>query len=90
MFFAAKESVERKAMELGRQEGLRRARWEVGYREGVLAERARIKKELAELGVVLTPEIAQVLDDEAALEPPCFVSKRSFSDVLRTMWLLLK
>ena len=49
MIFAAKEAVERKAMEKGK---------EVGEQ----AERERIKRELTERGIEIPPEIAQVID----------------------------
>ena len=51
MFFAAKEAVEKRAMERGR-------------REGIQAERARISKTLAQYGVPLTPEQVKVLSGE--------------------------
>ena len=55
MFFAAKEAVEKRAMERGRQ---------VGRQEGREAERARISKTLAQHGVPLTPEQVKVLSGE--------------------------
>ena len=55
MFFAAKEAVEKRAMERGRR---------VGRQEGREAERARISKTLAQYGVPLTPEQVRVLSDE--------------------------
>ena len=51
MFFAAKEAVEKRAMERGR-------------REGIQAERERISKTLAQYGVPLTPEQLKVLSGE--------------------------
>ena len=51
MFFAAKEAVEKRAMERGR-------------REGIQAERERISKTLAQYGVPLTPEQIRVLSGE--------------------------
>ena len=51
MFFAAKEAVEKRAMERGR-------------REGIQAERERISKTLAQYGVPLTPEQVKVLSGE--------------------------
>ena len=51
MFFAAKEAVEKRAMERGRQEGIQ-------------AERERISKTLAQYGVPLTPEQVKVLSGE--------------------------
>ncbi len=55
MFFAAKEAVEKRAMERGRR---------VGRQEGREAERARISKTLAQYGVPLTPEQIKVLSGE--------------------------
>ena len=55
MFFAAKEAVEKRAMERGRR---------VGRQEGRDAERARISKTLAQYGVPLTPEQIKVLSGE--------------------------
>ena len=55
MFFAAKEAVEKRAMERGRR---------VGRQEGREAERARISKTLAQYGVPLTPEQVKVLSGE--------------------------
>ncbi len=51
MFFAAKEAVEKRAMERGR-------------REGIQAERERISKTLAQYGMPLTPEQIKVLSGE--------------------------
>ena len=51
MFFAAKEAVEKRAMERGR-------------REGIQAERERISRTLAQYGVPLTPEQLKVLSGE--------------------------
>ena len=59
MFFAAKEAVEKRAMERGRQVGRQE-----GIQEGKEAERARISKTLAQYGVPLTPEQVRVLSDE--------------------------
>ena len=55
MFFAAKEAVEKRAMERGRR---------VGRQEGREAERERISKTLAQYGVPLTPEQVKVLSGE--------------------------
>ena len=49
MFFAAREAVERKARERGRQEG---------RREGIEAERARIVRILEAHGASISPELA--------------------------------
>lgn len=72
MIFAAKETIEKRAMKrgrsVGREEGREEGR-EAGIKEGVQAgrraERARIAKMLAEHGVSLTPEIARRLADDA-------------------------
>ena len=56
MWFAAKEAVEKKAMEKGRQ---------VGLQEGRQEERARIGKALERQGITITPEIARILEDES-------------------------
>ena len=58
MFFAAKEAVEKRAAERGRREGHR-----AGRREGRQEERERIAKALAEHGVALPPEVAEILDN---------------------------
>ena len=67
MFFAAKEAVEKRAMErgrrVGRQEGINEG-LEKGIQEGREAERARISKTLAQYGVPLTPEQIKVLSGE--------------------------
>ena len=55
VFFAAKEAVERRAKEKGRQEGIQAGRQ---------AERDRIGKVLAEAGVTLTPELTRKLAGE--------------------------
>ena len=51
VFFAAKEAVERRAKEKGREEGRQ-------------AERERVNRVLAEAGVVLTPELVKKLAGE--------------------------
>ena len=63
MFFAAKEAVEKRAMERGRQVGRQEGRQE-GIQEGRDAEHARISKTLAQYGVPLTPEQIRVLSGE--------------------------
>ena len=75
MFFAAKEAVENRAMERGRQvgrqegiqegmeKGIQEGR-EKGVQEGRDAERERISKTLAQYGVPLTPEQVKVLSGE--------------------------
>jgi predicted transposase YdaD len=60
MIFAAKEAVERKAMEKGRQEG---------RQEGQQAERERIERELVALeksGIQVPAEIARIIARESA------------------------
>ena len=60
MIFAAKEAVERKAMEKGRKEG---------RQEGQKAERDRIERELVALeknGIQVPPEIARIIARESA------------------------
>ena len=71
MFFAAKEAVEKKAMarghQVGRQEGIKEGH-QVGRQEGIKVgrkgERERIRKEFAEQGVTLTPEMERILSRE--------------------------
>ncbi len=63
MFFAAKEAVEKRAMERGRRVGREEGRQE-GIQEGMEAERERISKTLAQYGVPLTPEQIRVLSGE--------------------------
>ncbi len=55
MFFAAREAVRREFRERGRQEGLK---------AGQKTERERIRRRFAEQGIVLTPEMSQILDDD--------------------------
>ena len=60
VIFAAKEAVERKAMEKGRKEG---------HQEGQQAERERIERELVALeknGIQVPPEIARIIARESA------------------------
>ena len=64
MIFAAKEAVERKAMEKGRKEGRQE-----GRQEGQQAERERIERELVALeknGIQVPPEIARIISRESA------------------------
>ena len=77
MFFAAKEAVERRAMERGRRVGREEGRQEginegleKGVQEGREAERARISKTLAQYGVPLTPEQARILARPDAADNP--------------------
>lgn len=57
MWFAAKEAVEKRAMERGR-------------REGRQEERERISRALAEHGVELPPEVANILLDGSSADRP--------------------
>ena len=76
MIFAAKEAVEKKAMEKGRREGRQEGRLEgrlegrqEGRQEGQEAERDRIERELAALeknGINVPPEIARIIARESA------------------------
>ena len=64
VIFAAKEAVERKAMEKGRKEGRQE-----GRQEGQKAERERIERELVALeenGIQVPPEIARIIARESA------------------------
>ncbi len=54
-----REAWQHELLEEGRQEGRQK-----GRQEGQQAERARIKRELAEKGVTLSPEAEQVLFGE--------------------------
>ena len=63
MFFAAKEAVEKKAMARGRQVGRQEGHQE-GIKEGRKGERERIRKEFAEQGVTVTPEMERILSRE--------------------------
>ena len=73
MFFAAKEAVEKRAMErgrrVGRQEGIQEG-LEKGVQEGREAERARISRTLAQYGVPLTPEQTRILARSDAADNP--------------------
>ena len=69
MFFAAKQTAERKARERRRQEREReRQTHEGGRREGIKAgsrtERERISAALEQQGVELTPQLAGILAGE--------------------------
>ena len=77
MFFAAKEAVEKRAMERGRRVGREEGRQEginegleKGIQEGREAERARISRTLAQYGVPLTPEQARILAQPDATDHP--------------------
>ena len=61
MWFAAKEAVEKKAAERGRQEGIQEGRQE---------ERERIKRALAERGIITPLEIDNILADDADTDRP--------------------
>ena len=60
VIFAAKEAVEKRAMEKGRKVGLRE-----GRQEGEQAERERIEKILEQHGVEITPEVARMIARES-------------------------
>ena len=60
MIFAAKEAVEKRAMEKGRKVGL-----EEGRQEGRQDERERIVKALEQHGVEIPPEVARLLARES-------------------------
>ena len=63
MIFAAKEAVEKKAMEKGRREGRQE-----GRQEGQQAERERIERELDALeksGIQVPPEVARIIARES-------------------------
>ena len=71
VIFAAKEAVERRAMEKGRRAGIQ---------EGEQTERERIEKGLAELeenGIRIPPEVAEMITRESAAGPrPGIVGRR--------------
>lgn len=56
MIFAAKEAVEKGAMEKGRKAGIQE-----GREEGEQAEQERIMRELEKNGVAVPPEVARIL-----------------------------
>ena len=56
VFYAAKEFVEKRAIRKGLAVGLKKGRQE---------ERERISREVAELGVEISPELAKILADDA-------------------------
>ena len=64
MIFAAKEAVEKKALERGRQAGRQE-----GQQEGRRAERERIERALEalkETGVQVPPEISRIIARESS------------------------
>ena len=67
MIFAAKEAVEKRARNRGRLEGIEEGRTK-GHQEGRQAERERISRVLAELGMALTPEQARAVAGESDKE----------------------
>lgn len=79
VIFAAKEAVERRAMEKGRRVGIQEGRQE-GIQEGEQTERERIEKGLAELeenGIRIPPEVAEMVARESAASPrPRIVGRR--------------
>ena len=67
VIFAAKEAVEKRAMEKGRRAGIQE-----GRQEGEQTERERIEKGLAELeesGLRIPPEVAELVARESAASP---------------------
>ena len=60
VIFAAKEAVEKRAMEKGRRVGLQE-----GRQEGQQAERRRILRELEKSGVEIPPEVVRILIPES-------------------------
>lgn len=56
VIFAAKEAVEKRAMEKGRKAGIQE-----GREEGEQAEQERIMRELEKNGVAVPPEVARIL-----------------------------
>jgi predicted transposase YdaD len=60
VIFAAKEAVEKRAMEKGRKAGIQEGR-EEGREEGEQAEQERIMRELEKNGVAVPPEVARIL-----------------------------
>ena len=60
VIFAAKEAVERRAMEKGRK---------VGLEEGRQEERERIAQALKQQGVEIPPELARILASDLAQNP---------------------
>ena len=67
VIFAAKEAVEKRAMEKGRKIGIQEGRQE-GRQEGEQTERQRIEKGLAELeesGIPIPPEVAKMIARES-------------------------
>ena len=65
VFFAAREAVQNHYRERGRQEGLQE-----GQKAGQKAERERIRKEAAERGIAITPELAKILAGESEASAP--------------------
>ena len=68
VIFAAKEAVERRAMEKGRKVGLEEGRQE-GLVEGRQEERERIAQALEQHGVEIPPEVARMLNIARESEP---------------------
>ena len=73
VFFAAREAVQNHYRERGRQEGLQEGRQkglQEGQKAGQKAERERIRKEAAERGIAITPELARILAGESEASAP--------------------
>ena len=70
MIFAAKEAVEKRAMEKGRKAGLQEG-LQAGLQEGEQAERERLRQGLDALrkdGVDIPPEVARLIERETGLD----------------------
>ena len=76
MWFAAKEAVEKKAMERGREQGLEQGR-EQGLEQGHQEERERVRRSMKERGIP-DEEIAQILADKPAPPPTTRPYRRRF------------
>lgn len=68
VIFAAKEAVERRAMEKGRKAGIQEGR-EEGRQEGEQAERERIEQILEQHGVELPEEVTKMIARESGSGP---------------------
>ena len=64
VFYAAKEFVEKRARRRGRAEGIAEG-FAKGHTKGTQDERARISQAMAARGAVISPELAEILADDA-------------------------
>ena len=64
VFYAAKEFVEKRARRKGRVEGIAEG-IQKGHRQGQQAERERISRAAAARGVAISPELAEILAEDA-------------------------